>query len=80
MVQPALFQYSFLGSRGGRLGGIIGGSRFSLHAEARDSTIAQLVAGWLKRNPHLEPQLHESVRRVLRTSRFAPKMSNREHE
>ena len=60
-------------SRGGRLGGIAGGSRFSLHAETPDSTVAQLVAGWLRRNRHLESQLHDSVRKVLESSRFSPK-------
>lgn len=59
-------------SRGGRLWGIAGGSRLDLHAEASDSTVARLVAGWLERRPDLEAQLHESVRRVLTNSRFAP--------
>lgn len=60
-------------SRGGRLEGVFGGSGLSLHSEAPDSTVARLVAGWLRGNPHLEPQLHESVRRVLAGSRFAPR-------
>jgi hypothetical protein len=64
-------------SRGGRLFGVVGGSRFTLHAEAPDSTIARLVAGWLGGNPHLEPQLNESVRQVLKGSRFAPRSDER---
>ncbi len=59
-------------SRGGGLGGFLSGSRFSLHAEAPDSTVAQLIAGWLKGNPQLQRQLHSSVRRVLETSRLSP--------
>jgi hypothetical protein len=52
-------------SRGSRLYGIAGGTRFTLHAELSDMTVAQLIAGWLQGNRALDSQLHDSVRRVL---------------
>jgi hypothetical protein len=32
--------------------------------------VRQLVSGWLKGNPHLDSNLHESVRQVLAGSIF----------
>jgi hypothetical protein len=56
--------------RGGRLFCSFLGQPFGLHSEPSEHVVKQLVRGWLNQNPLLEPQLHESVRRVLATSRF----------
>ena len=55
-------------SRGSRLYGMAQGSRLTLHGELSDTTIAQLIQGWLKGNRALDSQLHDSVRRVLESS------------
>jgi hypothetical protein len=53
------------GERGSQLGGIVGGMQITLHAEPSDQVVAELSRGWLRPDPHLEPQLHGSVRLVL---------------
>jgi len=58
--------------RGGCIYCKIDGVLFRLHAEDPDKTTSQLIAAWLKRHPHLDTNLHESVRRVLLSSRFCP--------
>jgi hypothetical protein len=52
--------------RGGRLGSLSIG--LALHAEPSAAVVRQLVSGWLKGNPQLDSNLHESVRRVLASS------------
>ena len=54
--------------RGGHIGGGASGSAIVLHSEPPDSTVAQLLRAWLKGNPYLDPQLHQSVRTVLASS------------
>lgn len=43
-------------------------SPLELHAEHSDTVASQLAAAWLKGDPHLESNLHESIRRVLTSS------------
>ena len=56
--------------RGGRLGSVLGSTGFALRAEPSESVVRQLVSGWLKGNPHLDTNLHRSVRQVLAASIF----------
>ena len=55
-------------TRGGRIGGGSAQVHISLKSEPSDSVVAQLIRAWLKPNPHLSPQLHETIRRVLSSS------------
>jgi hypothetical protein len=59
--------------RGGRLFSMIGGERIELRAEDPDAVVTQLITTWLKGGPYLEPNLHESVRRILTSSPLCPK-------
>lgn len=56
--------------RGGEFGTKIGDGLFTLHAEFSDETTRGIIASWLKGDPHLDTNLHESVRRVLLSSPF----------
>ena len=59
------------GERGGRLGCPLQGQRaFALWAEPSRSVVRQHIAGWLQGNPHLDTNLHESVRKILANSVF----------
>jgi hypothetical protein len=42
-----------------------GSMSLELHAEHSDAVVSQLIASWLKGDPYLESNLHESIRRVL---------------
>jgi hypothetical protein len=55
-------------TRGGRLGCVLGGVRFGLHAELYEAVFRQLVSAWLKGNPALNSNLHPSVGRLLAAS------------
>jgi len=57
-------------SRGGRLMCVFGRDHFILHREPSDEVVRQLVVGWLKGFPVTDSNLPESVRAVLRNSRF----------
>jgi hypothetical protein len=61
------------GLRGGRLASAIAGTSVELQAEFSDAVIRQLIGSWLKSDPHLGPNLHDSVRRVLVGSPLSPK-------
>ena len=56
--------------RGGRLGCVLAGIRVGLCAEPSEAVVRQLVSGWLNGNPHLDSNLHDSVRQVLAGSIF----------
>jgi len=58
--------------RGGRLFSAMETVRLELQAEYSDAVVSQLIAGWLKRDPHLEPNLHDSIRQVLLSSPLCP--------
>jgi hypothetical protein len=60
------------GLRGGRLASGTKGKNVELQAEFSDAVIKQLIGSWLKSNPHLGPNLHDSVRRVLVSSPLCP--------
>lgn len=60
------------GLRGGELRSQIDGAWFKLHAEFSDETTKALITDWLKGDPLLNTNLHESVRRVLLSSPFCP--------
>ena len=51
--------------RGRRLWTTIDGILVEIEAEPSSSVVASLVTAWLSGNPHLESNLHVSVRRVL---------------
>jgi hypothetical protein len=51
--------------RGGRLAAILASGHFTLHSEIPESSIDSLLQWWLKGDPHLESNLHESVRSVI---------------
>ena len=59
--------------RGFSLFAMIGATRLELQAEYTNAVISQLIANWLKGNSYLEPNLHESVRRVLISSPLCPR-------
>jgi len=59
--------------RGGRFFSTIASMRLELQAEHSDDVASRLIAAWLKGNPHLETNLHESVRRVLIGSPLCPR-------
>ena len=52
--------------RGGRLVGVGTDSKIVLCAEFAKRATVQLMTAWLNDNPHLAPQLHESVALVLK--------------
>ena len=58
--------------RGGRLFSTMETVTLELQAEYSDAVVSQLIAAWLKRDPHLEPNLHDSVRQVLLSSPLCP--------
>jgi len=58
--------------RGGRLHSAMETVRLELQAEYSDAVVSQLIAAWLKRDTHLEPNLHDSVRQVLLRSPLCP--------
>ena len=58
------------GLRGSEFGSQIGDDWFKLNAEFSDDATGKLIAEWLKGDPHLDTNLHESVRRVLLSSPF----------
>ncbi len=58
--------------RGGRLFSATVTVKLELQAEYSDAVVGQLIAAWLKRDPHLEPNLHDSVRQVLLSSPLCP--------
>jgi len=58
--------------RGGRLFSAMGTVKLELQAEYSDAVVSQLIAAWLKRDPHLEPNLHDSIRQVLLSSPLCP--------
>ena len=58
--------------RGGRLFSAMETVKLELQAEYSDAVVRQLIAAWLKRDPHLEPNLHDSVRQVLLSSPLCP--------
>jgi hypothetical protein len=45
----------------------------TLQAEWADATISQLIAAWLDGDPHLEANLHNSIRHVLMSSPLCPR-------
>ena len=51
--------------RGGRLSCLLRGFAYRIHTELSDKVARQAVSAWLGGNPHLDPNLHESVRWVL---------------
>jgi rubredoxin len=53
------------GERGGQIGTTNGGEQISFRSELSKKVILSLATGWLKQNPYLDPQLHESIRPVL---------------
>jgi hypothetical protein len=59
--------------RGGQLTSVVEGKCFTLQAEYADSTVSLLIASWLKSNPYLDTNLHESIRRVLMSSPLCPR-------
>jgi hypothetical protein len=61
--------------RGGRLFSAMESVKLELQGEYSDAVASQLIAAWLKRNPHLEPNLHDSVRKVLLSSPLCPEGS-----
>jgi len=58
--------------RGGRLFSAMETVKLELQAECSDAVVRQLIAACLKRDPHLEPNLHDSVRQVLLSSPLCP--------
>jgi len=52
-------------SRGSRICGFFHQSWVVLQSEPSDTVVAELVRGWLKGRPELDPQLHKSLRSVL---------------
>ena len=58
--------------RGGRLLSATVTVKLELQGEYSDAVVSQLIASWLKRDPHLEPNLHDSVRQVLLSSPLCP--------
>ena len=58
--------------RGGRLFSAMEAVRLELQAEYSDAMVSQLITAWLNRDPHLEPNLHDSVRQVLLSSPLCP--------
>jgi len=58
--------------RGGRLFSAMETVKLELQAEYSDAVVSQLIASWLKRDPCLEPNLHDSVRQVLLSSPLCP--------
>lgn len=63
----------FWNLRGGRLYSAMESTRLELHAENSDMVVGRLIASWLRGDPHLETNLHESVRSVLLSSPLAPR-------
>jgi hypothetical protein len=59
--------------RGGRLISAMETVELGLQAEYSDAVVSQLIAAWLRRDPHLEPNLHDSLRQVLLRSPLCPK-------
>jgi len=59
-------------ARGGCFSSAMETVRLELHAEYSDAVVRQLIAAWLKRDPHLEPNLHDSIRQVLLSSPLCP--------
>ena len=62
--------------RGGRFYSVMENTRLELHAENSDMVVGRLIAAWLKGDPGLETNLHESVRRVLLSSPLAPRSTS----
>ena len=58
--------------RGGQLFSAMETVKLELQAEYSDAVVSQLIAAWLKRDPYLEPNLHDSVRQVLLSSPLCP--------
>jgi hypothetical protein len=58
--------------RGGRLFSAMEAVKLELQAEYSDAVLSQLIAAWLKRDRHLETNLHDSVRQVLLSSPLCP--------
>lgn len=56
--------------RGGYLWTPIGGTLVGLQAEYSDAQVDQSISSWLKGHRLLDPQLHETIRRVLADSRL----------
>ena len=58
--------------RGGLLFSAMETVKLELQAEYSDAVVRQLTAAWLKRDPQLEPNLHDSIRQVLLSSPLCP--------
>ena len=57
-------------TRGNKLATTVDGKRLTFHSEHSFAAMKALITGWLKPDPRLEAQLHESIRFVLLSSRF----------
>jgi hypothetical protein len=66
--------------RGGCLSSAAETLRLELQAEYSDAIVSQLIAAWLKPNPHLEPNLHDSIRQVLLSSPLCPQGAIRRND
>ena len=60
------------GLRGGEFRTKIGDGWFMMHGEFSDDVTRKLIAAWLKGDPNLDTNLHESVRGVLLSSPLHP--------
>ena len=52
-------------ARGSHLGGRVEEEYVTFYAEPTDNVLSKLAEGWLNHNPHLQPQIHRSVRPIL---------------
>ena len=63
----------FWSLRGGQLTSLIQDKCLTLQTECADATVSQLIGAWLDGDPHLEPNLHNSIRHVLMSSPLCPR-------